>query len=180
MGGISPVGGIRNFTGGRVTGWREPEEEWFWWFEPFSMLKTAFHECWTSIKIKINMTCVLKEYKIKTKMEQEQWLQLKCCFYWVITFNYKYIINITINNCCLVGGGELNSCGGESTRVLGGFFQVGGWANFRLVGGAISPIPPSPQYRNPGIFQMLVRLICGIVSYGKLWQVKASFVLLIT
>ena len=124
MGGISPVGGIRNFTGGRVTRWREPEEEWFWWFEPFSMLKTAFHECWTSIKIKINMTCVLREYKIKTKMEQGQWLQLKCCFYWVITFNYKYIINITINNCCLVGGGELTSGGGESTRGI--FLGAGG------------------------------------------------------
>ena len=30
---------------------------------------------WTlNIKIKINMSCVLKEYKIKTKMVQEQWL----------------------------------------------------------------------------------------------------------
>ena len=140
MGGISPVGGIRNFTGGRVTGWREPEEEWFWWFEPFSMLKTAFHECWTSIKIKINMTCVLREYKIKTKMEQGQWLQLKCCFYWVITFNYKYIINITINNCCLVGGGELTSGGGESTRGI--FLGGGGETNFQLVGGTPPPFPP--------------------------------------
>ena len=24
------------------TGWREPEEYWLWWFEPFSKLKTAF------------------------------------------------------------------------------------------------------------------------------------------
>ena len=33
------------------TGWREPEEYWLWWFEPFSKLKTAFCECWISIKI---------------------------------------------------------------------------------------------------------------------------------
>ena len=26
------------------------------------------------------MTCVSKEYEIKTKMEQEQWLQLKMLF----------------------------------------------------------------------------------------------------
>ena len=26
------------------TEWREPEEEWFWWFEPFSKLKIAFCE----------------------------------------------------------------------------------------------------------------------------------------
>ena len=26
------------------------------------------------------MTCVSKEYEIKTKMEQEQWLQLKVLF----------------------------------------------------------------------------------------------------
>ena len=40
------------------TGWRESEEEWFWWFEPFSKLKIAFCEYGTSIKIKINMACV--------------------------------------------------------------------------------------------------------------------------
>ena len=44
--------------------WREPEE-WFWWFEPFSKLKTAFCEYWTSIKTKTNMTCVSKECEIK-------------------------------------------------------------------------------------------------------------------
>ena len=42
--------------------------------------KTAFCEHWTSIKIKINITCVSKEYEIKTKMEQEQCLQLKMLF----------------------------------------------------------------------------------------------------
>ena len=72
---------IRNFTEWKFfTGWREPEEEWFWQFQPFSEWKTAFCEYWTSIKTKINMTCVSKEYEIKTKMEQEQWLQLKVLF----------------------------------------------------------------------------------------------------
>ena len=28
------------------------------------------------------MTCVSKEYEIKTKMEQEQWVQLKMLFLW--------------------------------------------------------------------------------------------------
>ena len=42
--------------------------------------KTAFPECWTSIKIKINMTCMSKECEIITKIEQEQWLQLEMLF----------------------------------------------------------------------------------------------------
>ena len=53
------------------------------------MLKTAFCEYWTSIKMKINMTCVSKEYEIKTKMEQEQWLQLKMLF--LLGYNMKIV-----------------------------------------------------------------------------------------
>ena len=82
------LGDWKFYWGGGIffTGWREPEEEWFWEFKPFSKLKTAFCEYWTSIKIEINMTCVSKsmklkqEYEIKTKMEQEQWLLLKMLF----------------------------------------------------------------------------------------------------
>ena len=37
-----------------------------------SKLKTALFEYWTSIKTKISMTCVSKEYEIKIKMVQEQ------------------------------------------------------------------------------------------------------------
>ena len=49
-------GGFRNFIWGDFfTRWRKPEEEWFWQFKPFSKLKTAFCEYWTSIKIKIKM-----------------------------------------------------------------------------------------------------------------------------
>ena len=54
--------------------WWELEEGWFWQFKPFSKLKTAFCEYWTSIKIEISTTSVSKEYEIQTKMEQEQWL----------------------------------------------------------------------------------------------------------
>ena len=84
-------GNQKFYWGDFFTEWRKPEEEWFWQFKPFSKLKTAFSECWTSIKIKINMTCVSKEYEIKTKMEQEQWLQLKMLF-------------LELGNCCLVRG----------------------------------------------------------------------------
>ena len=52
--------------------WRQ-SGKWFWWFEPFSKLKAAFYEYWTLLKIKISMTCLTKEYEIKTK-------------YWVITW----------------------------------------------------------------------------------------------
>ena len=102
-GGVSTQwGGIRNFTeGGRIffTGCWQPEEEWFWQCKPFSKLETAFCEYWTSIKIKLNTTCVSKEYETKRKMEQEQWLQLKMlCF-----------IGLYFENCCLVMGATQSS-----------------------------------------------------------------------
>ena len=52
---------------GIFTRWREPEE-WFWQFKPIKMLKTAFCEYWSSIKIKINMwpKC-LTSMKLKQK-----------------------------------------------------------------------------------------------------------------
>ena len=73
-GGEGVEGIIRNF----FTGWWEPEEEWFWRLELFSKLKTAFCEYWTSIKFK------------KTKMMQEQWLQLKMTF--LLGCNLKIVI----------------------------------------------------------------------------------------
>ena len=68
---------------------KETWVEMIWLFEPFSKLKTAFCEYWTSIEMKINMTCVSKEYKIQTKMEQEQWLQLKMLF--LLGYNLKIV-----------------------------------------------------------------------------------------
>ena len=83
--------GNQNFHWGDFfTGWREPEEEWFWRFEPLTKLKTSIFEYWTSVKIKINMTDVSKEYEIKTKMEQEQWLQLKLLF--LLGCNLKVVV----------------------------------------------------------------------------------------
>ena len=41
-----------------------------------------------NIKIKISMTCVSKEYEIKTKMVQQQWLQLK--MFW-LSYNLKIV-----------------------------------------------------------------------------------------
>ena len=65
----------------------EPEEG-FWWFKPFSKLKTAFCDYWTSIKIKISMTCKSKEYEIKTKVV-EGWLLLKII---LLGYNLKIFI----------------------------------------------------------------------------------------
>ena len=36
------------------------------------------------------MTCVFKEYEIKTKIEQEQWQQLKMLF--LLGYNLKIIV----------------------------------------------------------------------------------------
>ena len=98
MGGITPSSrGIRKFGGGGgggggggfSTGQWEPEEEWFWSMEPFSKVKIAFCEYWILIKIKISMTCVSKEYEIKTKMVHEQWIQLKMLF--LLGYNLKIV-----------------------------------------------------------------------------------------
>ena len=56
-------------------GWWESDKEWFWPIEPFSKLKTIFFKYWTLIKIKVSMTCLYKEDKVK--IAQELWLQLK-------------------------------------------------------------------------------------------------------
>ena len=91
-GGKSPSGGgIGNFTGGDFfTDRREPEEERFWRFEPFSKLNSFLCKYWTSIKTKINMTCVPKEYKIRTKLKEEQWPQLKMLF--LLGYNLKIVV----------------------------------------------------------------------------------------
>ena len=76
-------------------------EEFFYWVKrtrgeviltirTIFKLKTAFCEYWTSIKIKFNMTCLYKEYELKTKMEQEQWLQLKTLF--LLGYNLKIVV----------------------------------------------------------------------------------------
>ena len=124
--------GIGHFTWWMnfFTWWREPGEEWFWRFGPFSKLKTTFCENWTSIKIKINMTCLSKVYEIKTKMEQVQWLQLKMLF--LLSYNLKLLLSRDWGGWLLVG-----------FTGLGNFSRWGGeWASFWLVGGTPPPSAP--------------------------------------
>ena len=77
---------FENFAAGNFfTGWWKPEEESFLQFEPSSKLKTAFCEYWTSIKIKLTMTCV----KLKQKWYRSNDCSWKWRFYWVITGNFS-------------------------------------------------------------------------------------------
>ena len=105
----------------------------------FLSKKMAFCEYWTSIKIKISMTCVSKEYKIKTKMVHEQWLQLKWSLYWVITWKLLFS----------GGRGRINLWWKEKKNLVGrNFSRWVEWANFRLVMGDF-PYPSSRK--NPAI-----------------------------
>ena len=45
-------------------------KEWFWRIKPFSKLKTSLFKYWTSIKTKISMRYIYKEYTIKITMVQ--------------------------------------------------------------------------------------------------------------
>ena len=79
---------------------------------------------WTSVKIKISMTCVYEDYKVKIKMVQKQLLQLKLKF--LLDYNMKIV--------------------GDSRRDInitqGCFFQVG--RNKQIFGcrrGFLSPFP---------------------------------------
>ena len=72
--------GVRNFTG----------VEFFYqvkgtWRGVVLKFQTFF-----KAKIKINMTKVSKEYKLKTKIEQEQWLKLKMLL--LLGYNLKIVI----------------------------------------------------------------------------------------
>ena len=81
-------------------GWWESGKEWFWPLEPFSKLKTTCCKHWTLVKIKISMACVYKEYRGKTKMVQEQWLQLKV----KILLNYSMKLFISVGGINLWWG----------------------------------------------------------------------------
>ena len=82
-----------------------------------------------------------KEYEIKTKMEQEQLLQLKMLFllgYWVITWKLLF----------RAGG---MTFGGEGVGRGGGE-----WAIFQLVWW---DFPPSSSKENPAIMQLFFLLL---------------------
>ena len=111
---------LRRFFGG----WWETGE-WFWRFKAFSKLKTVFCEYWTSIKSKISMTCVYKQYETVQK-------QLNCYLVGVDPFCGKIKISL-----------------GESTGRGGNFSRWGRWKNFRLMGGYLPPLPSTLE--NPAI-----------------------------
>ena len=82
-----------------------------------------------------------KEYEIKTKMEQEQLLQLKMLFllgYWVITWKLLFRAG-----GMTFGGGGVGGGGGE-------------WAIFQLVWW---DFPPSSSQENPAIMQLFFLLL---------------------
>ena len=82
----------------------------------FSKLKTTFCEYWTLIKIKINMTCVSKEYEIKTKNGARSMAAAKnSVFIW-----------LKLENCCLVGGRFWLLVWGDKNWVVVGVYWGGG------------------------------------------------------
>ena len=57
------------------------------------------------------MACVSKVYEIKTKMEQEHWLQLKMWF--LLGYNLKSVLFVGEGgDKNLVGEGDFSRCGG--------------------------------------------------------------------
>ena len=88
------------------TGWREPKQEWFWRFQPFSKLKQLSVN--TEHQLKSNST-----WPDCAKMEHEQWLQLKMLFW--LGYNLKIVI---------WWGGGIKAWCRESTG--GGWFLGGG------------------------------------------------------
>ena len=106
----------------------------------FSKLKTTFYKYWTTwIKIKVTMTCVYKEHKVKTKMVKEQWLQLKWSFYWAIFTGFFIGLLFSGGNWALVGGSQL---GVDFSR----------WGNEQIFSWQGRGTPPSPSRENPDQF----------------------------
>ena len=138
VGGVNPHalggGGSVILLGERIffTGWREPEE-WFWWFEHFSKLKTAFCEYWTSLKIKINMACMCKESEIKTKIVEEPMFAAKN------DISIGFLI-LRVGDWFLEGGGIIIWYRGGGAGVYWGYFSRWGEMSKFLTGG--EGLPP--------------------------------------
>ena len=121
MGKIPQWMGNRTFCREIFIGCWESDEGYFWLLKPFSKLKTRLCKYWTSIKIKISMTCVCKEYEIKINWSNDyRW---KWSSYWIATWKLLF-----------------------SGEGLNGEIFPGGeeWAHFRLLGG-FSPIHLSSE-----------------------------------
>ena len=119
------AGGIFLLSGGNLT---RSDFGHFNLFQNFwKSVKAKFRKYWTSIKIKIGMTSMYKDYELEIKMVPEQWLQLKMKSLW--RCNMKIVI---------YGGGDVWWGGikiwlGKATA--GGVFLVGGRTKFWLIGG---------------------------------------------
>ena len=81
------------------------------------------------------MTCVYKEYKVKTKMVQEQLLQLKMKF----LLGYFYWVFIGFFIGLLFSGGDWALVGGVN---WGWIFPGGGMSKFSVGGGGGLTHPP--------------------------------------
>ena len=85
------VNSLSNLGGRGVTGWREPGEEWFWHFKPFSKLKTASVNTEDQLKSKLTWPKCPKCMKLKQKWNcKTQWLHLKMLF--LLGYNLKSVI----------------------------------------------------------------------------------------
>ena len=90
------------------------------------------------IKIKISMICVSKEYQIKTKKVQEQWLRLK------VTFLFFYWVELTF--------------GGEGIEIWWG----GGGGKIKFLAG-LGDSPHRPSRENHAVLKK-----CPFFSYSLL------------
>ena len=131
-------------------------KEWFWLIKPFSKLKESLCKYRTSIKMKISMTCVYKDYGVKTKMVQEQWIQLKTTF----LLDYNLNIVIQLGKLIFVGGREetFGGDGGEGS-LLGGIFPGGGMSKFLASEGT----PPARKTLS------IIVLLCS--RYLQYWRI---------
>ena len=132
----SPQWGDEKFCWGDfITAWLESEKECIWPLQPFSKLKAIFCKYRTLTKIKICMTCVHKEYEVKIKMAQKQRLQPKMNS--LLCYKTKIVIYRGESTFGRRGGGAGRNKNLVQGIYWGRFFQVGGRANFWLVGDSL-------------------------------------------
>ena len=100
------AGGIFLLSGGNLT---RSDFGHFKLFQNFwKSVKTKFCKYWTSIKIKISVTSMYRDYEFEIKMVPEQWLQLKWSLYGVVIWKLLSTEGRPLRrgNKNLVGGGS--------------------------------------------------------------------------
>ena len=105
-----------------------------------------------------------KEYEIKTKIEQEHWLQLKMLF--LLGYNWKLLFS---------GGVELTFGGegeGNKNLVVWEDFSSwgGGMSKFSAGGRGLPPSPPFPPPPHPPQKGKPIVVLCGVV-FRLCWNV---------